>query len=433
MCNGPAMTLAGDLSYIQTGRHAGMTATTDAGWMRLALSVAMAASGRSDPNPAVGAVLVKDGRCIGTGATAQADGPHAERVALDAAGAEQARGATLYVTLEPCAHHGRQPPCVDALIRAGIRRSVIGAQDTDPRVNGRGLARLVAAGIAVSTGCLHREATAWHLPFLMAKRDRRIFVAAKWAQTLDGQLAHDGGAPKAISGAAAKDYTHWLRHRYDAIVVGAGTALNDLPRLTVRAGAWPKYRHPVRVVVDPAGRMPHAPRWRDALQTVFNDAAPVVYLHGADARPQGLGAHVVTCPLDWDRGLPAQIPAQILAHLADADLARRVGRPIQSLLVEGGPRLHALFLAEGVVDVAHVLTAPGFGGGRMHRIQPTGTPPALRVFGTWRIGGDVLTELVSDDIAACLEPPPPQARGHMAFAEPAEDFARISERKEELT
>ena len=202
-------------------------------YMRLALAEGRRALARTSPNPAVGAVLVRDGRVVGAGATQPPGGAHAEIMALRAAGAA-ARGATLYVTLEPCAHHGRTPPCVDALIAAGVARVRAAIVDPFPPVAGRGLDRLRAAGIEAEVGLCAAEARALHEGFLTRLATGRPHVTAKWAMTLDGRIATRTGHARWITGPAARREVHRLRDRVDGILVGVGTVLADDPLLTTR-------------------------------------------------------------------------------------------------------------------------------------------------------------------------------------------------------
>ena len=210
----------------------------DLRWMRAALSMARRAVGRTAPNPAVGCVIVKDGAALGRGFTQPSGRPHAETVALAQAealfGPGAARGATAYVTLEPCAHHGRTPPCADALVAAGVARVVCAAGDPDPRVDGRGFARLRASGVAVETGVLAAEAEALNAGFLSRHRRGRPWLTLKLAASLDGRIATRSGASKWITGERARARVHLMRAEHDAILVGIGTVRADDPALDVR-------------------------------------------------------------------------------------------------------------------------------------------------------------------------------------------------------
>lgn len=226
----------------------------DLNHMRAALALAGRALGRVAPNPAVGCVIAKDGRVLGRGWTQDGGRPHAETEALGRAGAA-AEGATAYVTLEPCSHHGKTPPCDQALIAAGITRCVIALEDPDARVAGQGIAHLKAAGVAVETGLCRAEAEDLNAGYLLQRRAGRPLVALKLASTLDGRIATGSGESKWITGEAARARAHLLRARHDAVLVGAGTALADDPRLDVRLPGL-ESRKPLRVVLDGTPRLP---------------------------------------------------------------------------------------------------------------------------------------------------------------------------------
>ncbi|HXG16876.1 MAG TPA: bifunctional diaminohydroxyphosphoribosylaminopyrimidine deaminase/5-amino-6-(5-phosphoribosylamino)uracil reductase RibD, partial [Calidithermus sp.] len=235
-----------------------MNAPDDERFMRRALALAERARGLTSPNPLVGAVVVRDGQVVGEGFHEAAGRPHAEVAALEAAG-DRARGATLYVTLEPCVHQGRTPPCLPRLLASGVARVVVAATDPDPRVDGRGVAALQAAGVSVSVGVLGEEAARQNRAFFTAMRYGRPLVTLKAAATLDGRIADVHGRSRWITGEAARREAHRLRSEHDAIVVGIGTVLSDDPALTVRLGRpWP--REPWRVVLDALGRTPPTAR-----------------------------------------------------------------------------------------------------------------------------------------------------------------------------
>jgi diaminohydroxyphosphoribosylaminopyrimidine deaminase / 5-amino-6-(5-phosphoribosylamino)uracil reductase len=325
-----------------------VTVDGDAGWMARAVALAEGGRGAVSPNPMVGAVLVLDGRVVGEGFHRAAGEPHAESVALAAAG-PLAAGATCYVTLEPCTHHGRTPPCVDALLAAGVARVVAAVPDPDRRVDGSGLARLRAAGVTVTVGVGADTAAEQNAAYLTHRRLGRPRVTLKAAASLDGKVAAPDGSSQWITGPAARADAHRLRAEADAVAVGAGTALADDPRLTARlprpTGARPSGhagRQPVRVLVDAAGRV-------GADGHLFDTAAPT-FVATTTAAPAGAveawrraGAEVLVCPEaprgDGGRGVD-------LAELAAA-LGRR---GVLELLVEGGPRLHASFWAAGLAD-----------------------------------------------------------------------------------
>ncbi|HYT26804.1 MAG TPA: bifunctional diaminohydroxyphosphoribosylaminopyrimidine deaminase/5-amino-6-(5-phosphoribosylamino)uracil reductase RibD, partial [Actinomycetota bacterium] len=314
--------------------------------MARALALAEGGQGTTSPNPMVGAVLVRGGRVVGEGFHAAPGRPHAEAEALAAAG-PAAVGATCYVTLEPCVHHGRTPPCADALVDAGVARVVAAVTDPDPHVRGAGFARLRAAGIEVAAGVLAAAAEEQNAAFLTHRRLGRPRCTLKAAASLDGKVAAADGTSQWITGPEARGDAHLLRARADAIAVGAGTALADDPRLTVRLAPRPG-RPPLRVLVDAAGRV-------GATGRLFDGEAPTLVATTAAAPPaaraawEAAGAEVLVCPPSGpgtDGRSGAGAPGVDLGWLA----AALGGRGVLELLVEGGPRLHASLWAAGLAD-----------------------------------------------------------------------------------
>ena len=308
----------------------------DEAWMARAVALAEGGRGTASPNPMVGAVLVRDGRVVGEGFHRAPGQPHAEALALAAAGAAAA-GATCYVTLEPCAHHGRTPPCADALVAAGVARVVAAVSDPDPRVDGAGLARLRAAGVAVSVGAGAEAAATQNAAYLTHRRLGRPRVTLKAAASLDGKVAAPDGTSKWITGPAARADAHRLRAEADAVMVGAGTALADDPRLTVRLPGWTG-RQPLRVLVDAAGRVGAGGHLFDGDATLVatTPAAPAAAVEAWKAA----GAEVLECD-------PAPDGSGVDLH----HLTRALGeRGVLELMVEGGPRLQASLWAAGLAD-----------------------------------------------------------------------------------
>ncbi len=312
-------------------------------FMRVALREAAKGLGRTSPNPAVGAVLVRGGRVLACGHHARAGGPHAEVVALRAAGA-RARGADLYTTLEPCDHYGRTPPCSVALLEAGVRRVFVGSADPNPLVMGRGIARLRGEGVEVVEGVLRRQCDALNAHWFRYIRDKRPYVTLKAAVTLDGRMATRTGDARWVSGEAARLWVHRLRDRVDAVLVGAGTARSDDPALTARLPRGG--RDPVRVVLDTDLSLPSGLK-------MFRERspAPTIVAH-ASSRTRRLGPNVEL--LRCRRGKGGVDLRDLLAKLA--------GRGITHLLVEGGSRVHARFLEEALVDRVAVFVAPKLAG-----------------------------------------------------------------------
>jgi diaminohydroxyphosphoribosylaminopyrimidine deaminase / 5-amino-6-(5-phosphoribosylamino)uracil reductase len=318
--------------------------------MREALAEARHGLGRTHPNPCVGAVVVREGRVVGRGHHAQAGAPHAEVNALLDAG-ERARGADLYTTLEPCDHFGRTPPCSHAILDAGVARVVSGSDDPNPLVNGKGIARLRAAGVTVWTGVLHELADALNRPFLKAMRKGLPWVTLKAAVTLDGKLATRSGDARWVSGDEARAEVHQLRSRVDAVLIGTGTARLDDPQLTARPPGGGG-RNPLRVVLDACGELPEELRifhQRDPDRTVVataEGAAPA-----AAARLAATGARVWT------------VPRSALGVDVEALLRRLVAEGALHVLVEGGARLFASLLAARLPDELVLFQSPKLLGG----------------------------------------------------------------------
>lgn len=312
--------------------------------MALALALGRRGLGRTWPNPAVGAVIVKDGLIVGRGWTQPGGRPHAEVEALRRAG-EEARGATLYVTLEPCSHYGKSPPCADAIIAAGVCRVVSAIEDPNPEVEGAGHARLLAAGIAVDVGLGAEQARRDHAGHIRRMRDGRPHVILKLAISADGKAGASGRRPAPITGEATRERVHLMRARSDAIMIGIGTALADDPMLTCRLPGMAAYS-PVRVVLDSALRLPVASRLVESAREV-----PVWVITGdqaSDSREQALRARsveVLRIPQADNLDLPA-----VLKLMAARGTTR--------LMVEGGPTLAAAFVAADLVDEAHLFHAP---------------------------------------------------------------------------
>ena len=320
--------------------------------MAHALRLAARGLGNVWPNPAVGCVLVKDGLIVGRGWTQPGGRPHAEVRALQQAG-PLAWGATAYVTLEPCAHHGHTPPCADALIAAGVVRVVTALTDPDPRVSGRGHAMLRAAGVAVTEGVLAPEATRANAGFLKRVMQGLPLVTLKLAATLDGRTATATGESRWITGPAARRKVHALRLSHDAVMVGSGTALADDPDLTVRdMGAD---RQPVRIVLDRLLR--HSPVSRLGLTA---RAHPVWLMHGADAPASARQAWADT------GAFLVEVPQTL--GLIDLDAALRIlaGKGLTRVLCEGGSTLAAALVKAGLVDDLALFTGAAMIGADGH-------------------------------------------------------------------
>ncbi|WP_029013051.1 bifunctional diaminohydroxyphosphoribosylaminopyrimidine deaminase/5-amino-6-(5-phosphoribosylamino)uracil reductase RibD [Niveispirillum irakense] len=320
--------------------------------MASALALAERGLGRVWPNPSVGCVIVKDGIVVGRAVTAPGGRPHGETQALAQAGTA-ARGATVYVSLEPCNHHGKTPPCSEALIAAGVGRVVVACEDPDPRVCGGGIKRLRAAGIQVDVGLMATEAAMLNEGFFKRIREALPMVTLKMATSLDGRIATRTGQSQWITGAQARAHGHMLRARYDAIMVGIGTALADDPELTCRLPGL-EGRSPVRIVMDSRLRLPLTSR---LVRTARDVPTWVVTLaEGAQqARAQAFadcGVQVIAI----DPNPPGEIPVM-------AAVKALAARGITRVLAEGGARLAASLLRADAVDRAEWFRAPMVIGG----------------------------------------------------------------------
>lgn len=331
-----------------------MTETSDAQWMGLALAEGRA--GRPSPNPHVGCVIVKDGKLVAKAHHARAGEAHAEVAALGLAG-EGARGATAYVTLEPCNHHGKTPPCTEALVRAGVARVVYGTLDPNPHVRGGGLEALQKAGVRVDGPVLEDAARALVAPFRKHVTTGLPYVSLKLALTLDGRIATRSGASKWVTGPEARAKVHALRSANDAVAVGIGTAVADDPRLTVRDSSGSS---PARVVFDTNLRLP-----LDGQLVASAREIPLVVLCSHDASPKAEamlvaeGAVVLRAPESTEGRLDVEACLRLLGE-----------RGVVTLMVEGGAELAGSFLAGRLADELHAFVAPSLFG-------PRGRPGAV--------------------------------------------------------
>jgi diaminohydroxyphosphoribosylaminopyrimidine deaminase / 5-amino-6-(5-phosphoribosylamino)uracil reductase len=319
----------------------------DATFMRMAVRLARKGLGRTSPNPPVGAVVVKGERVVGCGYHRRAGEPHAEALALAQAGS-RARGATVYVTLEPCTHHGRTPPCSEALIEAGIRRVVVGVRDPNRKVSGAGLETLARAGVEVRSGVEAQACAELIAAFARHANSGLPLVTLKLAASLDGRIATATGASRWITGEAARRRVHRMRNEVDAVMVGAGTVLADDPLLTCRLRGG---RNPLRVIVDGALRIPLTAR------VLTNGAAAGTLIATVDRDSPALGSL---------RRLGARVvklPGRDGVFRVKRLLALLGKQGIMSVMIEGGARLAAAALREGVVDRLVCFFAPKLLGG----------------------------------------------------------------------
>jgi diaminohydroxyphosphoribosylaminopyrimidine deaminase / 5-amino-6-(5-phosphoribosylamino)uracil reductase len=360
-------------------------------YMRRALALARRAEGRTAPNPAVGAVVVCAGQIVGEGFHPSAGQPHAEIFALRQA-AERARGADLYVTLEPCCHQGRTGPCTEAIVQAGIARVFAGSIDPNPKMAGQGLAALRQAGIAVEPGILGKECQRLIAPFAKHISTGLPHVTLKAAMTLDGRIATATGHSRWISGEASRQEVHRLRNRVDAIMVGIGTVMHDDPLLTTRLPRGG--RDPLRVVVDATLRISE-----EAAILNLRSAAPTLIATTSRAPKDKVGRLVA-------RGIEVLCVAEQEDRVDLTALLRQLGaRGVQSLLLEGGGTVNAAALQAGLVDRVMIFIAPrllgGEGLGLFHGPGPLTMDQSLKLtdLRVRRFGDDVLLE---GEVEPCL-------------------------------
>lgn len=348
-------------------------------------ALALAARGRTSPNPQVGAVVVKKGEILAEGFHPRCGGPHAEVVALANAG-DEACGSDLYVTLEPCNHHGRTPPCTQAILEAGIARVFVGYEDPDPDVAGGGAAHLREAGIEVIVGLLQQRCERFYEAYSVHRRLSRPHVTLKAGMTLDGKIATRTGHSSWVTGPDSRRAVHRLRHRVDTIMVGVGTALSDDPQLTTRLPRG-RSHDPIRVIVDSRARTPG-----EAKVICHDSDSETIIAHTAAGRS-------AAAALERTGVVPLQCAA-VDGRVDLGDLLRRLaGRGIVSLLVEGGGELHWSFLEAGLVDRVKLFIAPVIVGGSRAVPVVGGRGVAvmndafrLKEMTTRRIGVDLLVE-----------------------------------------
>lgn len=358
--------------------------TDDAAWMTVALTLARRGLGRTSPNPAVGCVLVRDGRAVGRGWTGDGGRPHAETEALRRAG-QSSHGATAYVSLEPCNHRGQTPPCTEALIAAGVRRCVVAMMDPDTRVAGQGVTHLRERGVDVTLGVGREAAERFYGAYVRHRREGRPGITLKLATTLDGRIATRGGESQWITGDAARAEAHRLRATHDAVMVGSGTAVVDNPRLSVRLPGLESVR-PVRVVVDGRLRLP-------LTHNLVSGAAehPTLLITRPDAPRdrrvayEAAGVQVIEAPLGEQATLSTRGIAQVLGE-----------HGLTRVLVEGGSGLAAgLFSADLVDDVVwfrapRVIGGDGLGAIGSFGLDRLASTPSFTLWESRAVGTDIM-------------------------------------------
>ncbi|NBO37103.1 bifunctional diaminohydroxyphosphoribosylaminopyrimidine deaminase/5-amino-6-(5-phosphoribosylamino)uracil reductase RibD [bacterium] len=386
----------------------GLQAGEPAEFMLRAIILSMQSVGHTIPNPAVGCLLTRpDGTLVAAGATEVYGGRHAERVAFDALMAmhQSSQGLDAYVTLEPCSHHGRQPPCCELFSDSKIENLYVAVLDPNPLVNGKGLKFVQNEARKVQVGVAQNAATAWHLPFLVQQKLGRPLIAGKWAQTLDGALADANGTSQWITGPAARAHGHWLRLKYDVTAVGLNTLLADQPSLTARDCWRPNMRQPNVLILDLVSESAaDDTRLQSGLRKVSDSS---------NDRKIGL-----VCPQSHVATLQGKLPPEIQllglpSHSRELSLAKQLnsfwtgpeinqwlGRAPQSIFIEGGAQLLSHLVAADLLDVLHIFLAPMILGGQARRVNATQlSSPELSmashfdIISMFPLGNDMLLEL----------------------------------------
>ena len=373
----------------------------------------------SNPNPSVGCVIVKDNIMISNGCTEKWGERHAERVAFQLLNSEDLKGSHVYITLEPCTHTGQQPPCIELFQNQEITKVVVGCEDPNPIVTKNGIRQLENMGIGEFNNAFANEIKAWNYPFFIQQQEKRPFIALKWAQSIDGCLADDNNGWKWISGKNSRIYAHWLRQKYDAILVGIGTVLNDFPSLDIRNFEHPYKRQPLKIIYDPEGKIFYCTEEQQELlfqKTLLEGNKKVILLN------QNIFNNLDSLQTKWQKKLLNHneiiflsvanheknfSSKEILTSLSNTFIKDILGRPLQSLLVEGGARLLSTFIQENNFDVAHIFIAPFFLGGEKHKLfsravrgfysYPTkevSSENRFHIASQEKLGDDILIEMI---------------------------------------
>ncbi len=382
------------------------TEGSDAFWMTEAWLESMKNHGLTRPNPAVGCVLVNAaGKEISRGLTQPFPGLHAEKVAMDRViDPTSLIGATAYVTLEPCSHIGRNPPCADLLAKSPIQRIVIARTDPNSLVQGQGIEKLRASGKQVVLGALSHEISAWNLGFFVQHTLKRPLIALKWAQTLDGQLADDTMKSHWISGPISRAYTHWLRQNYDLILVGAQTVLNDFPRLDVRDCNLPHQGEPLPILFDPKGLLLKASR---EIQTLLKNRTLLPHRkHVIVTTQTNLKANSKSWVHDLENvillGQPGQkLIEELMQIIQGPEVTKALGRDVQSIMIEGGSKTLSHWISAGYGDIFHTFIAPVLTGGDKNRVTARkllSQASRLHTLASAQLESDILIEMISQEI-----------------------------------
>lgn len=341
--------------------------------MAEAFKASLKSVGICNPNPAVGAAIYKNQHLVSTGFTQTYGQKHAERLAIEAALEKgiELKGSDLFVTLEPCSHHGKQPPCADLVSTIAWNRIVVGSRDPNPLVNGKGLQKILSVQpeLEIVQCVLEKEIRSWNFPFFAQQSLKRPIFIGKWAQSFDGKLARADGTSQWISGETSRAYSHWLRQKYDVVVVGANTLLTDQSRLNVRECGPPIQIQPLRLVFDPQAslisKIPQTEEWKNVLQngyTFLTQKKNITFVSGflktMDASEK---CHVVECDSDG--------PQALLEPLVHQQLGGLRGKPIASFFIEGGSRALSSLLKENLIDLCHIFVSEEKFGKSHHQLE----------------------------------------------------------------
>lgn len=397
-------------------------AYSDEYWLFQAFLESMKNASIANPNPSVGCVVVKNNKIISSGCTERWGNKHAERIALECLSSEDLKGAQVYVTLEPCTHIGKQPPCIELFQSRGIQKVIIGCEDPNPIVKNNGMSQLIKIGIGNCNYFLANEIKAWNYPFFVQQQQNKgLFVALKWAQSIDGCLADDNDGWKWISGEKARVYTHWLRQKYDAILVGMGTVLNDFPSLDVRNFQHSCKRQPLKIIYDPEGKIFHCSQEQQnqlCQKTLLEGSKKVILVN------KKIIEEFKIFQTKWQKKLlndpevlfifidhivkENSISNNIINCLQNSDIDKFLERPLQSILIEGGARILSAFIQENNFDVIHTIISPFFLGGEKHKLfskvqrafcnfplKKVSSENRYHIVSQEKLGNDILIEMIN--------------------------------------
>ena len=377
-------------------------------WMFQALKLAQSCAGRASPNPTVGCVFVKHNKIVSEGVTESYGGRHAERVAIESCSDKSClKGSDCYVTLEPCAHYGKQPPCVEAIIAVKPSRVFCAISDPFDKVSGRGIQALREAGIEVNVGVLALESILWHLPFLFANLKKRPLVVAKWAQTANGMFADQKAKSKWISGTTSRRLTHLARQNYDAIAVGIGTFLVDEPQLNVREHLYPVGRQPVRVLIDPKGSLNEVDTKILKSSKVSSIKSPLIYLGPSVVSKKIKDKLAILAP--DHRAVAANENLISLGRELESSFEELTTKPLQSIFVEGGAHTLSHLLDRNQIDYIQRFEAFSFVRQSSYQIFSRCGPVNMsekldfHLSALNRIDGDILSEACSREVLALIQ------------------------------